>query len=453
MKDSTLPSSEADALEVFLDALYLRRARGIKLGLDTTTALLEGMGNPERSFLSVHVAGTNGKGSVCAMMHRVLREAGVKAGLYTSPHLVRFAERIVIGDEPIDDRALFALLKEVDVHANHLAQRPDHRQPTFFEFVTATAFSAFARQGVEIAVLETGLGGRLDATNVVDPLLTVITSIDIDHTTFLGGTIDAIAREKAGIIKPGRPVVCGHQPEEARRIVKAIAGETNAPFAAVEDLVSVRRTRQSLEGQVLSIETQEGGYPPIRCPLLGQAQLENVAVAVAAIETLRDTVGLPIEAGAVVKGIESVRWPGRGQVLERDPVTLLDSAHNPAGARALRDLLDDILPGTPVGLVAGFSRDKNASEILKTLAPRAAQCWIVPLSVPVAMPVDQAHAAAVTAGLEVEVCKTLEDGLDAAAAWAKKHGAAVCIAGSVYLAGEVLGSRSPSQNEKNRPAE
>jgi dihydrofolate synthase / folylpolyglutamate synthase len=425
------------SMDAFLERLYARRAEGIKLGLDVTRALAASLGDPQRKVPAIHVAGTNGKGSVCAMLHAMLCAAGCRAALYTSPHLVHFRERFRIGNEEIDDRTLMALLEEVETHAADIADRPGLRQPTFFEFTTAAAFAWFAREGAEVAVLETGLGGALDSTNIVDPLVSVITAIDIDHTGFLGRELGGIAREKAGIIKPGRPVVCAPQAEAAAEALVAAARERKAPLLWAEDLVSVRRKRQDLDGQVLAAETAERRYPPLRCPLLGRHQIENVAVALAAVEALSTHAGLLLPEAAVRDGLAAVRWPARGQVLQRDPLVLLDAAHNPSGANVLRKLLDEIAPHRPCAWVISFSRDKDAGGILRVWAPRVGACWVVPMRAAAGMPVDRVAEHARGAGLRPEIA-SLEDGLRDALAWARAHNGMVMIAGSVYLAGDVL---------------
>ena len=429
--------SAPTSLSELLDGLYLRRAVGIKLGLETTQALLKRLGNPERSFTAIHVAGTNGKGSVCAMLHAMLTAAGHRAALFTSPHLVRFNERFRVGNELIGDDELRDLLLEVDGHAERVAQEPGQRQPTFFEFTTAAAFTWFQRQGVEIAVLETGLGGRLDSTNVVSPLLSVITSIDRDHVDYLGEEIPAIAREKAGIIKPDCDVVCGPMSEEALLEIVRVAATRRSPVVRVEESVSVRRTKHDLTGQTLKIETESRSYPPIKVPLLGPHQVENVAVAVATAE-LADAIGkhaIPDEA--VKEGLQQVQWPGRAQVVGDDPLVILDAAHNPAGARALGKVLDDVAKKVPCGLVAGFSKEKDVAGFFRELAGRFAACWIVPLPNEVSMPVGEAAQYARSAGLSPTIADR-EEAIEAAQTWAREHEGMVCIAGSVYLAGDVL---------------
>lgn len=425
-------------MDRFLADLYTRRSDGVKLGLDVTRALAASLGNPHRRVPCIHVAGTNGKGSVCALLHAVLCAAGCRAALYTSPHLVHFRERFRVGDRTIDDQSLMAILEEVELHAEAVAETEGLRQPTFFEFTTVAAFAFFARAGAEVSVLETGLGGALDSTNIVDPLVSVITGVDIDHTGFLGDDLASIAREKAGIIKPGRPVVCAPLAPEARQIVTAVAREQGAPLQWVEEQVSIRRVRQDLDGQVLAVETQNRRYPPLRCPLLGRHQVGNVAVAVAAVEALTAYPGLEISTTAVRDGVEGVRWPGRAQILSRDPLVILDAAHNPDAAKALLALVKEVAGGRPQAWVVGFSRDKDATSILRLWARTMDACWAAPLGIPSGAPAEDTAAHARSVGLEPIVAAGAEEAVRAARAWAEAHNGVVIVAGSVYLAGDIL---------------
>ncbi len=420
-----------------LERLYRRTAYDIKLGLDTETALLDALGNPQSSMPFVHVAGTNGKGSVCAMLESVYRAAGYVTGLYTSPHLVEFNERIRVGGEQIADQELADVFRRVEQHDAELAGRPGGRAATFFEFTTAMAFEHFRRKEVEIVVLETGLGGRLDATNVVTPLVSLITRIDIEHTAYLGKTLEEIAAEKAGIVKPGRPVICGAMPDEARAVVWKAAREQKSPMVPLEEAVSVRRVSQSLKGQKIKIETADSSYGPLLLPMLGKYQLENVALALAAVEYLNGASSFACDAAAVKKGLESVRWPARCQVLSEDPLVILDVAHNPNAAHALADSLKEIAKGKGVGLVFSLLADKDCRGFLAALAPLVRKTWVVPIHNERAMPVPDLAACARNAGLDVKE-SSLPEALAESKSWAAENDGAVCIAGSLFLAGEVL---------------
>ena len=254
-------------LEKSLERLYALRTFG-KPGLEVTVDLLNRLGNPHHAFVTIHVAGTNGKGSVCVMLESVLRQAGLRAGLYTSPHLMRFNERIRVNGEEICDPELASLFETMEAHA--AAVSTPGREVTFFEFTTALAFEHFKRTSVQVAVVETGMGGRLDSTNVVMPLVSVITRIGLDHTDYLGTTLAAIAGEKAGIIKPGRPVICGATPDEAKAVIHATAVAKQSPFIDVTESVSVRRVAQTLSGQKVSITSGDVDYGTVSVKFLGK---------------------------------------------------------------------------------------------------------------------------------------------------------------------------------------
>lgn len=420
--------------------LCARPPHVIKLGLECITELLDRLGRPQAALPAIHVAGTNGKGSVCAMLDAVLRAAGLRVGLYTSPHLVRFNERIRVNGVPIDDAALAELLLAVEVAEGKGPGLPGGRAATFFEFTTALAFEHFRRMAVEIAVLETGLGGRLDATNVVTPLVSVITRLGMEHTALLGNTLEQIAGEKAGIIKPGRPVVYAGGEPEPLAVIQDIAGRLKAPLILAPETVAVRRMSQDIRGQKIALETASGAWPPARLPLIGRHQLENVAVAVAALEALQETTGIALAPEVVARGLESVGWPARCQLLEEDPPLLLDSAHNPQAAAALAGTLREVLAGRPLGLVFGLLADKDAAGFLGALAPLVRRGWVVPLPSERNMPLDRLRAAARAAGMEVGE-NTLADALAEARPWARREGGLVCVAGSLVLAGEVLKAR------------
>jgi dihydrofolate synthase/folylpolyglutamate synthase len=432
--------SNASQLQDDLARLFRRTGAGIKFDLAPVTALLHRLGDPQRAMAHVHVAGTNGKGSTCALIESVLRAAKHRTALYTSPHLVRFNERIRLGGAPIHDATLAGLFREIEKADQRLAAETGGREMTFFEFTTALAFEYFRREGAHVCVLETGMGGRLDATNVVVPLVSVITRIDIEHTAFLGKTLPEIAAEKAGIIKPGRPVVCGQMPDEARAVIRRVAKERGARCVAVEEAVQVQRVRQNWDGQKVKIETANASYPPITVPLLGAHQLENIALAVAALELISDVAPLPWDEKDLRAGFQSVQWPGRCQVLDRNPITLLDVAHNPNGAEALAATLHELAGKTPVGLVCGLLGDKDAGGFFQALAPHVKKIWAVPLQSERNMPQADLLAASRAAGHPADYLP-LEKALAAARAWAAQEHGVLCIAGSLVLAGEVLRQR------------
>lgn len=321
-----------------------------KLGLDRIRKVLAALDNPQDSFPSIHVAGTNGKGSTCAMIEAGLRTAGVRSGLFTSPHLIEPTERIVIDGMPVTERQ-FERAFEV-VHKTACQLDLDYH-PTYFETVTAMGFWLFRELRIEMAVIETGLGGRLDATNILNPALTIITPIDFDHEAYLGGTIESIAQEKAGILKPGVPVVFARQRPEAQEILDHRAADLN---------ITVRRT-SDFDVRDLHVTARGSEFSGLRCPLAGEHQIENAIAAAIALESL----------GFSPKGIENAQWPGRLERISPNPDIILDGAHNPAGARALAQYLERFYSDRKIWLIFGAMRDKAVDEIAGILFPLAAE--------------------------------------------------------------------------------
>lgn len=426
-------------LQEALERLYALRTFGIKPGLETTIDLLERLGHPENSFAAIHVAGTNGKGSVCAMLESILRQTGLRVGLYTSPHLIRFNERIRVNGVEISDPELADLFTEMEPHAAAVAA--GGREATFFEFTTALAFEHFKKRKVQVAVVETGLGGRLDSTNVLTPLISVITRIGMEHTAYLGTTLAAIAAEKAGIVKAGRPVVCGATPDEAHAVIQRTAKERGARWIDAAESVNVRRIAQDLAGQKVSIAGSERNYGPVTLALLGKHQLENCATVVAAVETLATCSPLNLPPEMVLSGLAQAIWPGRLQVLSQEPPVILDGAHNPDGARTLAVAIKELLKKKPVGLIWGMCDDKDALGFAKALGASVDRCWTVPLDTERSLDPAVLCRLAATEGWQssrAELPAALHDAMD----WATRHHGAVCIAGSLFLAGEVLNQRS-----------
>jgi dihydrofolate synthase/folylpolyglutamate synthase len=408
---------------------------GIKLGLSSIRAICEALGHPERQFRSVHIAGTNGKGSVAAMVDEAVRAAGHHGGRYTSPHLVHLEERFAVAGQPVAAALLDGALETVRAAVDRLRDAGTLEvHPTFFEITTAAAFVVFARAGVDVGVIEVGLGGRFDATNVVEPAVAAVTSIALDHEQHLGGTLEAIAFEKAGIVKPGVPVVIGELPEEARGIVRRVCRERGARLhdTAVECVVGrARRNGRT----ILRLTTPRGVYPPIVLALRGDHQARNAAVAVRLLELL-DERGVPLSEAAIAAGLAGARWPAR---LDLIPVgggreVLVDGAHNPAGAAALEAYVRSEWPdGLP--LVFGAMRDKHAAEMLGPLA-RIAQPLIL-TTAPGPRAADAESLAAVARSIGVHdpiVCPRIPQAL--AAGW--ERAPRIAAAGSLYLAGEVL---------------
>ena len=431
-------SKAASILDAKLTYLYSRAGgSSIKFGLDTTQALLKALSVDPLRLPCVHVAGTNGKGSVSAMIESVLRTAGLRSALYTSPHLIRFNERIRIRGETIPDKDLIRLLTQVEEADQAQAAEPDGRPGTFFELTTAVALKWFLEQQVQLAVLETGMGGRLDSTNVVTPLVSVLTEIGLEHKVFLGDTLEKVAMEKAGIIKPGRPVVVGRQRPAALKVIEEKARAAGAPVLRADERVSVRRVSQDLDGQVLALETPGGAWAPLRLPLLGDFQLENCALAVTALEWLRDELRLPLPPETIRQGLEQTRWPGRCQVALRDPVFLVDVAHNPDAAKALAAFLKKFRGDKPVALICGMLADKDAEGFFRLLRPVVDACVLVPVDSERNMPMERLLTAAKAARLPAAE-GAMPAAVKNAKAWAKKNNGIVVAAGSLYLAAAVL---------------
>ncbi len=401
-----------------VERLFQRTTAGIKPGLDAIEALLQALDNPHHKLAVIHVAGTNGKGSVCAMLESVLRASGFKTGLYTSPHLVDFSERFRINGEQIADTKLEGYIEQMEA----AAAMTDCRPATFFEISTAIAFQYFADEGVDIAIIETGMGGRWDATNVVIPLVSVITHIDIDHTNFLGDSLAAIAGEKAGIIKPGRPVVSAPQADVAMNVLQ----QQGEPVVCSSEAVSVVKVG---DPQKLKIETHSRGLPPLHLPLLGECQRENCAVAVAALEMLADMLDFE---PAFKKGLEAVEWGARFQLLQPEPPVILDGAHNPSAARALVKTLRENYSRHQIGFVFGFLDDKESVEFLREIRPLVSAAWTVPIDAPRGTSAEHAAAQCQVAGFTAEVA-SVADALYAAKAWASEPNRLIVITGSLYL--------------------
>jgi dihydrofolate synthase/folylpolyglutamate synthase len=403
---------------------------GMKFGLETMQALVDALGHPERAFASLLVAGTNGKGSVVAYSDSVLRASGLRVGRYTSPHLVHVGERIAVGGRAISNHALDREVARVRAAAEALAADGSlPAQPTFFEVLTAAALLHFQRARVDVAVLEVGMGARLDATNVVDPLCSAIVTIDRDHEAYLGTTLAAIAREKAGVLRRGRVTVLGPMSDEARDAIQAAADRLGARIAEV----AVDRVGPRPGGKV-DVVTPRRVHRDLR-PLPGAHQRANVAVAVRLLEEAR-AAGLAVDLSKMAAGISRTRWPGRLQRLPGRPPLLVDGAHNPAAARALAD---ELRREGPFVLVFAAMADKDIAAMGRILFPLARE--VILTKVPghrAAAPDAIAHAVGAPAR-RARRAGTVGAALARARRLAGPRGLVVA-AGSLYLAGEVLRS-------------
>ncbi|NYZ79299.1 bifunctional folylpolyglutamate synthase/dihydrofolate synthase [Candidatus Micrarchaeota archaeon] len=340
---------------------------GSKLGLGRTEELLKLFGNPQNDFKSVHIAGTNGKGSVTAMVSSILQEAGFRTGMYTSPHLDDFRERMEVDGVPISRDELNSLVERIKPLIPKVERKASH--PTFFEVTTAVAFKYFSERKVDYAVVEVGLGGRLDATNVITPEVSVITNIGLEHTDVLGKTIGSIAREKGGIIKSGVPVVTAESKGEALRVFERICKEKGAKLIILSKDASIRELRCDLNGCLFDLKTQVRSYRKLRVPLLGEHQIENAALSVLVAEQLG------IDERHIRSGLQKVEWPGRLEIIQRKPLLVMDSAHNPPAMRILRNSLK-LFSYDKLILVIGVMKDKAIGDILEEIAP-AADCIII----------------------------------------------------------------------------
>lgn len=394
---------------------------GVKLGLENITQLLALRGNPHLRCPVVHVAGTNGKGSVLAFLDAIFRAAGYRTGRFTSPHLIDVSERFLLNGSPVDEDTLERTLLALREAAGFI-----EHPPTFFEMTTAVAFEVFQYDHVDVALIETGLGGRLDSTNVVAPDCCAITPIDYDHMAYLGDTLAEIAGEKAGILKAGRPAVTGPQPPEAMAVLRAQAEDRGVPLTVFgEDFEGALRGDGTFHYRSESLQLDA-----IALGLKGRYQAQNGAVAVALAQCLQESFPR-LDRGAIAAGLAGARWPGRLEQVLETPRVILDVAHNPAGARELAASLDG-----PATIVLAISSDKDAIGMLSALRHSANRFFLTAYEGPRAMAVDALQGAAEQAGLSRFVVKdTIGAAIDAALDLAGEHGAIV-ITGSIFTVGE-----------------
>jgi dihydrofolate synthase/folylpolyglutamate synthase len=407
--------------------LYRLQKHGIKLGLTTMTALTVRLGMPQTRFRTLHIAGTNGKGSTAAMAAAILQAAGYRVGLYTSPHLVEFRERIRVNGEMLAESQVAELTEQLQA----LCQ-PD-LSPTFFEYTTAMAFQHFADSGIDVAVLEVGLGGRFDATNVVTPMACAVTTVSLDHQEYLGNSCSAIAFEKAGIIKPGVPVVLGRLEDDAQRTIEQVARERQAPvFRLNEDFSTEGEEPRQFSYRGLGVQ-----YDGLTCALEGQHQLDNAACALALLGAAVPQ-GITVTAEAVRMGLREVNWAGRLEVVDRRPTVLLDGAHNPAAATALADYLartDRSHPSRPVVLVLGMMRDKDHRGFVEPLRGLVDEVVLTQADLPRAATGQELQAWLGGLLPHPHVVPSFSDAMALARQLATPDGL-VCVTGSLMLVGE-----------------
>lgn len=350
-----------DTLKYLFDLQFF----GMKLGLDNILDLLKFMDHPEHSFPAIHVAGTNGKGSTCAMLESIFRAAGYRTGLYTSPHLFHFSERIRVNGAPIPEEDIVRL-------TNNMRIRIDQLKCTFFEATTAMAFEYFKEQKIDIGIIETGLGGRLDATNVIDPILSVITNIDLEHTEHLGKTVESIAYEKAGIIKPHKICLAGLVNQDIKAVFDQTAANGQSPLFYLDTIASISNSELEVDGSVMDLEirheSKNSSFIKLQIGLAGKHQLNNAALAAGAVMFQNK---FTVSEDAIRNGLKNVIWKTRLEMIQKQPCIVADAAHNPAGIKALSEAILEIYKPKfdKLFLIVGMLADKDYTEAAKILAP------------------------------------------------------------------------------------
>lgn len=397
--------------------------------LDRMFALMELLGNPQNQYPIIHVAGTKGKGSTSALCAFALQAAGYTVGLYTSPHLLDYVERIQINGTPISHQQLVELVEEIKPHVAKIEKL------TTFEITTALAFMAFAKYGVNAAVFEVGLGGRLDATNIVTPKVSVITSLSYDHTAVLGDTLTLIAGEKAGIIKQGVPVVSSPQKDESLAVLERVAKLKDAELTLVGRDVKFELLESSLDGQQFNLQTfKPANLQTFNIPLLGNHQVENAATAYAALKAS----GISITDEQIQKGFSQVQWRARFEVVRRDPPVIFDSAHNQDSFAKLSETLQTYFPDKKVYLIFGASEDKNIPGMFAELKSQIQKIIITRADHPRALEVEQIQQLADQAETESEAVTPVKSALARALELSSKDGSIVLSAGSMFVTAEVI---------------
>ena len=401
--------------------------KGSRPGLERTEMLLQMMGNPQNNTRFIHVAGTNGKGSVCSMLSSVLKEAGYKTGLYTSPFVRYFNERMAIDGEMISNEEL----SEITEYVKQFAEKMEDL-PTEFELITAIALEYFSRNKCDVVVLETGMGGRLDSTNIVTTtVLSVITGIAFDHTAFLGNTIGEIAAEKAGIIKDGRPVVFGGKSSEAYEVIERIAKSKNSRFYTASE-TELENIEFSLYG--CSFDISE--YKKLFVSLVGDYQPSNIATALKCIDILKNE-GYNITEDTLREGLKKVYWPARFEIINKDPLMIYDGAHNPEGLRGCVDSVKRFFKDQKVNIISGVMKDKNVDEMLPTVSEIANEVFTVIPDNPRSMDSKTYAEYYNKYGIKATAFDTIEEGVRAALEASKAQNRPLVALGTLYMYGDV----------------
>ena len=419
-----------------IDYIYDLTKYGIKLGLENINYLLYLLGEPHKKLKIIHVAGTNGKGSTCSSISSILQSDGYKVGLYTSPHLVDFTERIKINHKPINRKKVSELLERIKPYIEKVANTPSYGHPTFFEVITSMAFLYFFEEQVDYLVLEVGLGGRLDATNVCEPLISVITHIDYDHMDKLGNSLEEIAREKGGIIKPEGIVISSNQYEEAYNEIKKIADEKNSHIYSVGREIIYKIVKSDIKGVIFNLKGIYNEYKNLHTPLLGRHQADNSAAAITAIEALKIR-GVNITEKAIRVGLEKVKWTGRLEIIQTNPTLVLDGAHNPNGIKVVRDALKEIFSYRRLILVLAIFADKDYKKMIQIIVPNADLIIATKTKNPRATPprIIAKEAAQYIDQNKISVTENIPQAINCALSNSKEDDL-ICITGSLYTVGE-----------------
>jgi len=416
-----------DAYQKSLDYLYSLEKFGMIFGLTQVERILKAIGNPHREIQAIHIAGTNGKGSTAAMMSSILQKEGYRVGLYTSPHLIRFTERIKVNGEEIKEEEMAALAEWMKKEIEAAGILPPF---TFFDFTTAMALTYFNQKRVDLAILEVGLGGRLDSTNVVDPLISVITNIAMDHEAYLGKTILKIAREKAGIIKKGKPLITAATQPQVLRLFSKICQEKGSPYFRVGKEFLYNRAEDG-DFDYQGINRKLWG---IRLNLKGGHQIINATTALGTMEVLEE-LGYRVSTEAMVDGLKEVDWPGRLQMVSSSPRVILDGAHNPAGVLALKESLKSDFQYQHLILLVGIMKDKDIRSMLHLLAPIADHIILTQPHTDRASPPSLLKKVLGQNGKKAEIAEDLKKAIERGLSLTQEEDL-LCITGSLYTVGE-----------------
>jgi len=429
MNEAEMKGASCPAYQGALQELYGLGKFGIKLGLDNISSLLQSLGNPHHQWPSIHIAGSNGKGSTAAFLDAALRAAGHRVGLYTSPHLVDFRERIRVDGKPISRQAVVRFWQRVKPRGRKL-------KATYFEVVTAMAFEHFRAKKVDVAVVEVGLGGRLDATNVLLPQVAVITNISQEHTRWLGTVLEEIAGEKAGIVKEGSTVICAEAQEGPLDVIRGMCDQHNASLHLLDRELRWEIQKATLTGTDLLVRSDDEDYGSLHLGLAGRHQVRNGLTALLTLQIMRDN-GWQVPDGAIKKGFRDIYWPGRLQGVRESPMALLDVAHNPAGTMALNDALREFLPHRRILFVFGVQDDKEHRAMIGHLASLAEGLFLTQAQMKGAEDPKELAREAEEAGVPFQIHPRVKEAVTAAIAQAGPRDV-VCITGSHFVVGEAM---------------